>query len=476
MDQKLIDSLNAVRDALKDESRPENVERVHATGKLTARERLSELLDPDSVVQYGAITAQTKDGEWVPEGGGVDVVGSIDGQVVVSSSTDFTDHGGGYGAGRLSRLFSLAVENRWPLVVFVDGGGTRARHPRTGRGDVEITGPMGRFSAFEGMAELSGWAPTIAIVSGPSFAGHATIAGFSDFLIATAGSSIGIGGPPMVEAALGARLTPHQLSPAEGQETGGGIDLLVEDERAAIVAARKYLSYYRDLDSGEAAAGAEDIATLLPSEGPYDVREVIRALVDDESTFELRPNFAMSLVTMLARVNGRTVGVMANQPLVRDGVIDENAATKISRFIEQCDAYEYPILSLVDTPGCVSTWKEGKGEEATVEPGITRWHTRPLIAHQHRTVPLFGVVLRRGRGLGKSIMTGFATSRGMPALVLGWPTTEIGRVDGFSAAYDQNALDDVVTPVETRERIARMLGHFERKLERDEKKHTIDTW
>ena len=475
MDQKLIDAMLAARGAQLDSARPDALARVRAGGKLSARERLDALLDPDSAVEYGAIAAQTEGGQWIAEAGGVDVIGTIGGQTVIASSTDFTDHGGGYGAGRLGRLFALAVEHRWPLVFFVDGGGSRARHPRSGMDHIEINGGIGRFSIIDGVAELSGLVPTIAIVSGPSFAGHASLAGFADFLIGTRGSSIGMGGPPMVEAALGKRLTPNELAGVEMHETRGGIDLLVADEAEAISAARQYLAYYEDRPSGSPSPSAAEINALVPDEGPYDMRAVIEALADAGSVFELRPSFATSLITVLARMDGRSVGILANQPLVDDGAIDENAATKVGRFVELCDAYEFPIISLIDTPGCVASWGD-KNEDIATEPGITRWHTRPFVAHQHRSVPLFSVLVRRGRGLGPAVMAGSLNARSVPALCLAWPIAEVGRPDGFAAVHNHNAFDNVVAPAETRDRIIRVLRHLKRNLDRPEKKHPIDTW
>lgn len=475
MDKKLIENVKEARAARTDLSRPDIVTRVHSSGRMTARERLQRLLDADSAVEYGVIAGQTPGGDWVPETGGVDFVGTINGRVVIASSTDYTDHGGGYGAGRLGRLCSLAHEHRWPLVFFVDGGGSRARHPRAGLGHIEFCGPVGRFTIIDGNAELSGWVPTIAIVSGPSFAGHASLAAFSDILIATKGSSIGLGGPPMVEAALGLKISATELAGVEMLEEKGGVDLLVEDDMAAIDAARRYLAYYDDLASGKPSARADSIDDLVADQGPYDMRAVIEALVDADSVFELRARFAGSLITALARIDGRTVGVLANQPLVDDGAIDNDAATKISRFIELCDAYEYPMVSIIDTPGCVATWP-GKDGAAILEPGITRWHARPIIAHQHRTVPLFSILVRRGHGLGPSLMTGYSSAKGVPALCLAWPTVEVGRSDGFSAMKYSTAIDDVVAPSETREKISRLLRHLKRNLNRSEKKHPIDTW
>ena len=226
----LVNKLRSAKALRLDASRPEAVEKVHSTDHLTARERTAILLDAGSEVEFGAIAAVDADEDWVPEKGGVDFIGTIDGETVITSSTDYTDRGGGYGAARLEHLISLAHQQRWPIAFFVDGGGSRARHPRAGLGHLELSGQIGRFTLFDGMAELSGWVPTVAIVSGPSFAGHASLAGFSDIVITTRGSAIGMGGPPMVEAALGLTLTPQELAGVEMHELTGGIDLLVDDE------------------------------------------------------------------------------------------------------------------------------------------------------------------------------------------------------------------------------------------------------
>jgi acetyl-CoA carboxylase carboxyltransferase component len=475
MDRRTPQALAAAKAAQRDEARPDAVARTHHAGRLTARERLAALLDPGSEVAYGAIAAVDERAGWVAEAGGVDLVGTIEGQTVIASSTDYTDHGGGYGAARLERLFALAYEHRWPVVFFVDGGGSRARHPRVGRGDVELNGPFGRFQLFDGMAELSGLVPTVAIVSGPSFAGHASLAGFSDVVIATPGSSVGMGGPPMVEAALGLRLSANELAGVEMHELTGGIDLLVPDEPAAIAAARRYLAFQRDHDGGAAPASASAVADLVPADGPYDIAPVIDALVDEASFFELRPAFARTVVTGFARMEGRAVGVLASQPAVSGGAIDEAAATKAARFVELCDCYDVPIIALVDTDGCVTTWTDGEGRSIT-EPGVGRAHLRPVVAHQHRTVPLFSVQLRRGRGLGPQVLAGPPNARSVPVFAVAWPTVELGRVDGFAATRNANAFDDVIDPAETRGRLTRMLAHLARPPVRRTKKHPVDTW
>ena len=476
MEDKLVEAVFEARRRGLDSARPDVVERRHAAGFLTPRERITALLDPGSAVEYGRLSGRLHDGSWVPERGGVDFVGTVDGLPIVTSSTDFTDHGGGYGASRIPRLYALAHEHRWPVVLFADGGGSRATVPgKAGLGGVELGGRIGRFDLFDGLAELSGWVPTVAVVSGPSYAGHASLAGFSNFLVSTRGSSIGIGGPPMVEAALGIRLTHQELAGTEMHELTGGIDLLVDDEHQAIAAVRRYLSYYQDLPTGEPSATADSIRSIVPEDGPYDMKDVIVALVDRGSVFELRPNWAGSLITAFARMGGRTVGILANQPISYNaGAIDQDASDKISRFVEICDVYEYPIVSLIDTPGLVVRSMTNPEAE---QPGFTRHHARPFMAHHHRTVPMFSVQVREGRGLGAFAMSGFNNGRSVPAMRLAWPTARLNADNPYGRSIrDKNVIDDVVDPLETRDRIIRVLRLTKRSLSGDRKKHPVDTW
>ena len=464
---KSRDSLDDARKKQSDTARPEVVKKLAARGNLTARERINRLLDSHQRVEYGRIAAKNIDKEWIGETGGVDFIGSISGQTVIASSTDYTDHGGGYGAGRLGRLYHLALKHRWPVVLFVDGGGSRALHPRSGLGHIETSGTVGRFNALDGVIELSGWVPTIAIVSGPSFAGHASIAGFSDFLISTPGSSIGMGGPPMVEAALGQRLTPNQLAGSEMHEKTGGIDLLAPNEEAAIDAAKHYLSYYVPKQSSR-----NPIHCDIDEEAP--MRTIISALTDPDSIFELRANFAPSVITALARIGGRSVGLLANESAIEKGAIDSNGASKIARFVELCNCYEYPIVSLVDSVGCLNLWTD-KNENVTKEIGISRWHARPIMAHQRRTVPLLAVQTGKSLGLTNALMVGLSNEN-IPAVKLAWSNVDLGCQDGFSAVIDHNAFDEVIQPEETRSYLLGLLSHLPLSPPRTHKKHRIDSW
>ncbi len=468
LDRRRVDDVHRARERGRDAKRTEAVARVHASGHMTARERIEALLDPGSAVEFGALQGRLGD-EWVATLGGVDFVGTVGGRPVVASSTDYSDRGGGYGAGYLARLFALAQQNRWPAVLFVDGGGSRAQSleaPGTRLARLQGRYPGGT-GFFEGLAALAGWVPLIAVVSGPSFAGHATLAAFCDVIITTRGSAIGMGGPPMVEAGLGIKLRPTELGPVEMLEAIGGIDLLVDDESQAIAAAKRCLSYYDDFAGGRAPERGPEIAETVPDEGPYDMHRAIAALVDEDSFFELRPNFAVSLITGFARMDGRSVGIIANQPQSPNGgAIDQNAAGKIARFVQQCDGYGLPILSLVDTPGFVILLPDG-----SEQPGMTRHHARPVRALHHRTAPLISVQLRKARGLAAAAMSGIGSARTLPLLRLAWPGVELGVHDRYSQGFDE-----VVDPAETRERILSVLRVTPRVLPPGPKARPRDSW
>ena len=242
MDDELIEEVLQVRRAAMDDARPEAVAKVHARGKFTARERIAMLLDEDSFVEYGVLSVPSNRNIVGPADGLVQGVGTIDGSPVTIASYDYTVQGGTQTAlnhGKFDRLIELAYDRGWPLITFADGGGARAHDLGGGR-----AGLSGRWGTFDGMAALSGWVPTVSVISGRSFAGNASIAGLSDVVIATRDSAIGMGGPPLVEAATGQKLTPDELGPAEMHHEVGGIDVMVETEAEAIDAAGRYLRYF----------------------------------------------------------------------------------------------------------------------------------------------------------------------------------------------------------------------------------------
>jgi len=488
-----------------DAARPDAVAAIHAAGQFTARERLETLFDSGSFVEYGVLAeAAPDDPGAAPADGLVAGAGRIAGQPVVAASYDQTVLDGTQSernTRKLTRILYLANAHRWPFVCFVDGAGARPNQPRDG--PAIAVGSPARWDILDGLAELSGWAPTVAILSGTAIDGHISIAMLCDFVVATEDSTIGSHEPP---DSADTPASPTRRSAAE-YESRGDLDLLVDDEPAAIAAARSYLTYYlAERESGPPADDAAAIADIIPDgrRRPYEMRKVIRSFADADSVLELRPNWARSMITAFARLNGRTVGIFANQPKSPlAGAIDADAADKAARFIELCDAYEFPLVSFVDNPGYMV------GPQAE-RAGIARHHARPLAALQHRSVPLYSVQLRKAYGLGPFAMSGFGSSRTAPDLRLAWPSVESGGMSLEGAAYlvkrkeilaaktPQEGLeirdayankmrelasgiragrtysfDDVLLPHETRDRISAMVEMTTRRLP-GVKKHPID--
>lgn len=503
MDEKLTEQLANARRAGLDVARPDDLAAIHAADHLSARERIDRLLDDDSFIEYGALagaTTRVEDEGWADAlvGG----VGLIAGHTVVVASYDITVASGTQSdrnQRKLAKLMYLAVEHRWPFLCFADGEGARPDDPFPGP-PIAVS-PRGRFDLYDGLAELNGWAPTVCIVSGDCAEGHAAIAMLSDFVVATQDARFSAHGGPW--------------RAAQDFAKSGDVDLLVTNEAEAIDKARDYLEMYlvSTTDDPEPATEAASIADFIPENRrrPYDMRKVVRALADCDSVLELGASWGRSMFTAIARIEGHVVGIYANQPKSPlAGAIDAAAADKAARFIELCDAYEYPIVSLIDNPGYMV------GPKAERE-GIARHHARPLAALQHRTVPLYSVQIRKAYGLGPYAMSGWGSSRRMPELRLAWPSVESGGMSLEGAAYlvkrkeilaakdQEEALairdayaekmrdassglraarsyqfDDVITPSATRQRIAAMLHRTPRILElgvgghSSLKKHPID--
>jgi len=468
-------------------------------GGRTARRRLADLVDEDSLVEYGPLAGRGSSVEDTAYADGlVGGVGTVDGHPVAVASYERSVLEGTQSdrnQRKLSKLIYLAQTNRWPLVVFADGDGARPDDHMPVPPIVVYT--RGRWDAYDGLAELSGWAPTVAVVSGRALDGHAGLAFLCDLVIGVRGSTIGsrFGDGGLVERGV------------EDYAARGEIDVLVDDDEAASRAVATYLGYwFDDGGSGEPDPTHDDIGSIVPDNRrrPYDMRKVITALADQSSVFELGAAFSPSMITSLARLGGRSIGIFANQPFSPlAGAIDSDAADKASRFVELCDAYELPLVSLVDNPGYMVGPDAERG-------GIARHHARPLASLHHRTVPLYSVQLRKAYGLGPYAMSGYGSSRKVPELRLAWPSVESGGMSLEGAAYlvkrkeiqaaatKQEArsirdtyaeqmrdvaagvragrtysFDDVVLPTETRGRILSMLERVPRTLPAA-KKHPID--
>ena len=434
MDQSLIDEVRAAREAALDAERPEAVSAQHAAGHLTARERIAALCDSGSFVEYGVQTQSHINRSDGPADGVVCGVARLDGQPVVVCSYDFTVANGtqsNINLGKVERLMMLSVTHGWPFVCFADGEGHRPDESQAHAG--LWAGGQTPIGVFDGLAELSGWAPAVAILSGTALDGHAGILMCSECAFATAGSVVGLG-----ETRL----------PVEEHERMGDIDHVFPHELAAIEATRKYLSYLLyDEPSGVPSPDAANIRGIVPDnrKRAYNMRRVIDALADEDSVFELRPNWGTSMITALARMDGRAVGIFGNQPMSRlAGAIDPDAADKMARFIELCDAYHLPLISLIDSPGFHI------GPEAE-RAGIARHHVRTLSAVENRSVPLYCLQIRKSYGLGPLVMRGSGGNL-PPELRLAWPTVETGGMSLEGAAYlvKRNEIQAAATPEEAR--------------------------
>ncbi|HEV2308922.1 MAG TPA: carboxyl transferase domain-containing protein, partial [Acidimicrobiia bacterium] len=325
-----------------DAGRSEAVARRHATGRRTARENVEDLCDPGSFVEYGplVVAAQRRRRDLddlvrnTPADGLVGGLGTVGGQPTVVLSYDYTVLAGTQGFQnhrKKDRLFELAARRHLPLVLFAEGGGGRP-------GDTDAPGFSGLDClAFSLFSELSGLVPLVGVVGGRCFAGNAALLGCCDVVIATESSNIGMGGPAMIEGGGLGVYEPDEIGPASVQWENGVIDVLVADDAAAVDAARRYLAYFQ----GDVEAGAHDstrLRGLVPENRrrAYDVRAVVAALLDAGSFLELRRGFGRGMVTGLGRVEGRALGVVANDPTHLGGAIDPDGADKAARFMQLC--------------------------------------------------------------------------------------------------------------------------------------------
>ena len=414
-----------------DEARPDAVARRRKTGHRTARENIDDLVDPGSFLEYGAlaIAAQKRRRSTedlitnTPADGLITGIGTVNGDLFPPDKTrtaalayDFTVLAGTQGAmnhRKSDRLMSVIADQRLPVVWFAEGGGGRP-------GDTDTTAVAGLdVPTFRGFAQLSGLVPKIAIVAGRCFAGNAAIAGLSEIIIATQGSNLGMGGPAMIEGGGLGVFRPEQIGPSAHQWANGVIDVLADDEAHATRLAKQALSYFQGALPTWTAPDQRRLRGAIPENRlrVYDVRALINLLVDEGTFLELRGGFAAGMVTGLIRVEGRPMGLIANDPRHLGGAIDCEGAEKAARFLQLCDAFALPVLSLCDTPG----FMVGPDSE---DAAAVRRVSRQFIAGAKLRSPLFTVVTRKGYGLGAQAMAG--GSFHAPAFIAAWPTGEFG--------------------------------------------------
>jgi acetyl-CoA carboxylase carboxyltransferase component len=514
--EAIRDDLAAVRErhALTlDAARPDVVARRHEHGRRMARENLSALIDEGTFVEYGPLIfaaqerRRDRDGliARTPADGLVAGVGDIAGASCVVMSYDYTVLAGTQGwrnHAKKDRLFELAERRRLPVVLFAEGGGGRP-------GDVDFPIVAGLdCRAFALFAQLSGLVPLVGIASGYCFAGNAALLGCCDVVIATEDSSIGMGGPAMIEGGgLGVH-APGDVGPIDVQYANGVVDIRVADDAAAVAAARRYLSYFRGRVADFTVPDQRALRHLIPDQRKriYDVRAIVDGLFDAGSVLELRRGFGLGAVTALARVDGRPLGVVANDPSHLGGAIDAHSADKMARFLQLCDAYDLPVVFLCDTPG----FMVGPPAERTA---TVRHFSRLFVIGANLQVPTGTIVLRKGYGLGAQAMAGGGFKA--PQFTIGWPTSEFGAMglEGavrlgmrreleaiedeterrrvfeatVAAAYERGKgismaeygeIDDVIDPADSRRWIATLFDEDSGRWWRrpGKRRPNIDTW
>jgi acetyl-CoA carboxylase carboxyltransferase component len=514
-----LEQLRVRQELLRDESRSEAVAKRRAKGQRTARENVADLIDDGTFVEYGSfgVAAQrSRRSEEdlianTPADGLITGLAKINSELFGTERTncavvayDYTVLAGTQGFinhRKKDRIFEIAKRNMTPVVLLAEGGGGRP-------GDTDAPGVAGLdVMSFASFAQLSGLVPLVGIASGYCFAGNAALLGCCDVVIATENSNIGMAGPAMIEGGGLGVVKPTDIGPIATQTANGVVDIRVADEAEAVAVAQKYLSYFQGVTTVFNRHSDDVLRELVPEQRTrvYDVRAVINTLADIDSVLELRPEFGVGIVTAFARIEGRPVGIVANNPAHLGGAIDTPGADKMARFVQLCDAFDIPLISLCDTPGFMV------GPQAE-ESAQVRHFSRLFVTAASVTIPWITVVLRKGYGLGAQAMAG--GSFHAKDMIVAWPTGEFGGMGlegavrlGFkkeldaagtpedredlekrliAAAYIRGSalsmashteIDDVIDPADTRQRILGVLAACPTPLPRTAKKRPmIDAW
>lgn len=467
--RQAFDDFVARRQSAGDATRPAAIARQHALGKLSARERIALLVDPGSFQEIGGLVEPKRDtfdteSLQAPFDGVITGHARIDGRPACVCAFDFTVLGGSngrIGEYKVERLATHALEHGCPFVMLLDGGGHRIQEGLDSRHFAQGS------HYFQTAVALSGWVPTVAAVMGPGFAGPSNFAALCDFVVMVRGTStMGIAGPALVAAATGEVADKEAIGGAAVQADRNGLaDIAAGDDAEAIALVRTYLGYLPSnarlpappataCGPDEAAeAGLIDVMPDNPRK-PYDIGDVIAGVVDRGSFFELKPGFAPNLVVGFARLEGRAVGIVANQPLHLAGTLDAKACEKGAHFVSVCDAFGLPLVYLVDVPGFLV------GSQAE-DTALARRSARLLFELGQATVPRVSVVLRKGYGLGYIAMCG---GRSFDAdLCVAWPTAEICAmsVEGAVDVAYQKQVRSAPDPLRKREEL---IGRFREQL------------
>lgn len=469
---------------------PDRVRRQHDAGKLTARERLEILFDPGTFVEVGGlietrITTLGMDARRIPGDGVVTGYGKINGRLACASSEDFTAIGGTLGeahAEKICAIQDLALEMRVPIILINDSGGARIEE-----GVASLNGYSGMFLRN---TRASGVIPQIAAVMGPCAGGACYSPAICDFVFMVEESSyMFITGPKVVRAIAGEEISSERLGGANIHMTESGVaHFSYPDDRSCLEGVRSLLSYFPQNTEedppvlpGVPVDRSAEIEELVPqnSRKPYDVREVIRAITDEDSFLEVQPRWAANAVVGLGRMDGRPVGFVANQPACKSGSLDRDSSDKMARFIRTCDCFHIPLVVLIDVPAFLP----GMEQEHS---GIIRHGAKLLYAFSEATVPKISLIMRKAYGGAYIAMN----SKRMGAdMVFAWPIAEIAVMGAEGAveilyrrelqadpgcrerlveeyrerymnpylAVARGYIDEVIDPEDTRRRIAAAL-------------------
>jgi len=513
--------LNERRSYIFDENRQEAVSKRRKIGKRTAREYITHLLDEGSFQESGPVVvaaqANVRSRQWLLEHSPADGVilglGSVNGEhfdetrsrvaVVHYDYTVFAGTQGGKGHYKQDRIYELAKRFRLPVILFAEGGGGRA-----GNGGGGSAGSTGiEVTTFTQLSQLSGLVPMVGVNTGRCFAGNTVMLACCDVIISTEDSTVAVGGPAMIEAGGLGIYRPEEVGPMSFQVPNGVVDILVKDDVEAVETAKKYLSYFQGPIDHWEAHDQRKLRYIIPENRlrMYSMRELIETLVDKGSMLEIRKDFGIGMITALVRIEGRPMGLIANNPDYLGGAVYSDAADKGARFLQLCDAFDLPVLSLVDCPGLMV----GPERERTA---LVRHLGRMFNTGANIGVPMFFVVVRKAYGLGAQSMCGGGSM--VPFITMAWPTGEFApmAIEGMvklgsrkelaaiedpeeriqkyeemvAAAYERThavnavmgyGLDDVIEPADTRAKIAEGLKRLPPVPPRTEKKYRyIDTW
>jgi acetyl-CoA carboxylase carboxyltransferase component len=467
--RELVADLEARRAKVQEMGGAERVARQHARGKMTARERIAALFDDGVFFEIGMHGTQMglaagPDGTDKPAADAVvTTFGKVDGRMVCCAAYDFTVKGGSIGQTgeeKVTRLRSMALKGRWPMVWLIDSAGARI-DPGSSHPDM-ISTFAGTGHLFREQVLMSGVVPQVAAMVGPGAAGTAYIPGLADYVPMVKGiGSLALAGPALVKAVTGQEIAEQELGGSKiHSEVSGVGDGEVADDAACLAAVKKYLSYLpSNCDEAPPDVPCDDsvdrrdesLLDLLPESNrkPYDMYKLIKTIVDHGDIFDIKPRFARSIITCFARIGGRSVGILANQPMHLGGILDNDSADKAAHFIEICDAFNVPLVFLQDVPGFMVG---SKVEHA----GIIRHGAKMLHVMSAATVPKLTVVVRKAYGAGYYVMCGRAYE---PDLIVSWPTGEISVMgaEGMVGIAAKKLFGDQDPPPEVRKNLVEMI-------------------